>query len=98
MCGLDKILRFIKRFSGAETIFTSGCCYWFAHILTSRFQDGEIVLAVIENHFLMRLYDRLYDVTGDVTDKYANCVLISWADMDGYDSLQKERIVRDCIL
>ena len=94
----DDVLRFIRRFFGSEQTFTSGCCYWFAYILTSRFEDGEIVLAVIENHFLTRIHGRLYDITGDVTEKYESSVLVSWCDMDAYDVLQKERIVRDCIL
>lgn len=94
-----EILRFISRFSGSIEAFTSGCCYWFAHILTTRFQGhADIVLAVVENHFVARIKGRLYDVTGDVTEEYKNSVLVAWDQMDKYDSLQKERIVRDCIV
>ena len=98
MSSHDDVLRFIRRFHGSETAFTSGCCYWFAHILASRFVDGEIVLAVVENHFVFRFGGRLYDVTGDVTSSYWDSALVAWDEMDGYDSLQKERITRDCIL
>ena len=98
MSSHDDVLRFIRRFHGSETVFTSGCCYWFAHILASRFVDGEIVLAVVENHFVFRSGDRLYDVMGDVTSLYRDSVLVAWDEMDGYDGLQKERIMRDCVL
>lgn len=95
----EEILQFIARFAGSIETFTSGCCFWFAHILAERFRGhAEIVLAVVENHFVARIDGRLYDVTGDVTEEYKDSVLVAWDKMDEYDSLQKERIVRDCVL
>lgn len=94
-----EILRFISRFSGSIETFTSGCCYWFAHILATRFRGyADIVLAVVENHFVVRIGECLYDVTGDVTEEYKDSVLVAWRDMEKYDSLQKGRIIRDCIM
>ena len=93
-----EILGFIGRFAGSETVFTSGCCYWFAHILASRFTDAVIVLAVIENHFVTRISGRLYDVTGDVTEKYSDAFLVDWSDMANYDELEQARVLRDCVL
>ena len=68
------------------------------HKISKRKGHAEIVLAVVENHFVARIKGRLYDVTGDVTEEYKNSVLVAWDQMDKYDSLQKERIVRDCIV
>lgn len=94
----DEVLHFIAQFRGSEEVFLSGCCYWFAHILTYRFLDGEIVLALAENHFMARIWDRLYDVRGDVTDLYPDTDIIPWVDMPAYDGLRYGRIVRDCAL
>lgn len=47
----------------------------------------------IENHFVAEIEGRLYDITGDVTDKYD---VIAWDDLD--DDLLRARIIRDCIM
>ena len=33
-----------------------------------------------------------------MTEQYRNEILIEWDAMDAYDPLQKERVIRDCIL
>lgn len=76
-----------------DTVFTCGCCYWFAVILHSRFPNSVIMYDQIENHFVTQIENRLYDITGDVTDKYK---VIPWDSLD--DALLKTRIVRDCIM
>lgn len=48
---------------------------------------------VTENHFVAQIGDRLFDITGDVTDRYYN--VIEWEKYD--DKLHKERLIRDCI-
>ena len=92
------ILDFIKNFDDAQDTFLNSCCYWFAHILHTRFPQSKIVLAIVENHFLTNIDNKLYDITGDVTEQYRNETLVEWDAMDAYDPLQKERVVRDCIL
>lgn len=74
--------------------FTCGACYWFARILCERFaEDGaELCYDAVENHFVARINERLYDITGDVTGKYE---VIPWSQFD--DELEKARIERDCI-
>lgn len=91
------VLDFIRNFSGARKTFTSGCCYWFAYILCTRFPEGETVLSVVENHFLARISGRLYDVTGDVTAAYGKSLLVPWDRMPEYDELQYRRLLRDCV-
>ena len=46
----------------------------------------------IINHFVAQIGDRLYDITGDVTDKYK---VVEWEHFD--NELEKQRIVDYCI-
>ncbi len=103
----DKVIKFINRFTqggrnqGTIDTFTCGCCYWFAQILFERFYDPdawrdevEIMYDQIINHFGCCIDDRIYDITGDVTDQYNWGTWISVAQMD---ELHTERIIRDCV-
>lgn len=94
----DEILGFIQHFHGSETVFTDGCCYWFGYILQGRFQDAEAVYLPVTGHFVTRINGLLYDVTGDVTEKFADEKQVSWAEMDGYDRSVKDRVIRDSVL
>lgn len=99
------VLMFIGRFStdGQGTrwevveCFTQGCCYWFAFILKTRFDEeygAEIVVNYVANHFGCRICGRVYDATGDVTEKYDNWY--RWDDCD--DEILKNRITEYCIM
>ena len=68
-------------------------CYYFALILADRF-DGDIYYDVINGHFITKIQDNFYDWNGIVNTN--NC-LVEWNKMDQYDSLVKQRIIRDCI-
>lgn len=72
-------------------VFTCGCCYWFAFILCERF-NATIMYDPVMNHFAARIDGRLYDITGDVTDKFK---MIEWQKFD--DELEKQRIIGYCI-
>ena len=92
----DTVQSFLNRFHGDATeVFTNGCCYWFALILFRRFiRDGaEIVYDIIDNHFATKINGRVYDITGDITDK--THLWISWNEYK--DTAHKDRISRDCI-
>lgn len=71
----DKVLKYIKNFKCYDkndvlvNTFSKGYCYQFAVILKERF-DGVILYDPIEGHFITLINDRLFDITGDVTDKY----------------------------
>ena len=95
----NDILKFISRFTygdrkaAVEECFTQGCCFWFAYILKRRFY-GTIVYAEVDNHFGCRIWDRVYDITGDITEQYV------WVDFELLsirDPLHHQKIVRDCI-
>ena len=89
---------FLKRFhlsKDIDVVFTCGCCYWFAQILFRRFiRDGAVVMYSSDvNHFGTKIHGRVYDITGDVTDKYK---WASWTDFS--DEIEKKRIIRDCVM
>lgn len=103
----DKVMGFINRFTqggknqGTIETFTCGCCFWFAYILQERFydidawhEDVEIMYDQIENHFGCQIDGRVYDITGDVTDKYN---WQTWISVVDEDELHAEHIIRDCV-
>lgn len=97
----SEVLSFISRFTMGgryhEVIdsFSCGCCYWFAYILKSRFYSlfPEIVYDPVANHFGTMIRGRVYDITGDATERY------SWFGWDKLteEDCAKERILRDCV-
>lgn len=96
----DKVIDFIGRFLENQphgevvATFTGGCCYWYAKILQLRFDNEAIIMYdEVANHFGTMIGDRIYDITGDVTEKYS---WVSWASMSS-DNQHYQRIVRDCV-
>ena len=73
----------------------NGNCYYFAIILKDRFPEGKIYFDVIWKHFVFQYDNHYYDWTGTVNpDGY----LVEWDKFDEYDYLDKERVIRDCIM
>lgn len=91
----EEILGFISMFQSKETItiFTQGMCYWFAVILSNRFPDGEIYYDQIDGHFVTRICNKYYDVTGEITPTNGT---YAWAKID--DDMLKQRILSQVIL
>lgn len=91
---MDKFLARFHESENVDTVFTNGCCYWFAMILFIRFinEYAAIMYDQTVNHFGTMIDGRIYDITGDVTDKYN---WKPWSELD--DELLRKRIVRDCI-
>ena len=101
----NEVMEFINHFtadgSNREVIrtFSNGCCYWFAEILFQRFRgegDCEIIYDPIINHWACRLGDKIYDITGDIS----NSTEYSWENWDEYaakDAAHTKRLYRDCI-
>ena len=87
------ILDFIKRRFSNDCHWIDGNCYYFSLILKSRFPEGTIMYDVIENHFTLEINNIYYDWTGVVTPTLA----IPWDEIEAYDSLEYQRIVRDCL-
>lgn len=88
---------FLKRFhdyNDVDTTFTHGCCYWFAMILMLRFANyhPQMMYDQIDNHFGVKLGEKVYDITGDITTKYN---MVPWNSIS--DIALKARILRDCV-
>lgn len=94
------VLRFIRDFKCFDTgqvtrTFTNGYCYWFAFILHNRFPNSEIVYYAVGNHFACKIGNRIFDVTGDITDK--KFFFESWEDYKKVEPLESQRIIKYCI-
>lgn len=95
----NKILKYIDAFKSYDknnilvNTFTKGYCYQFALILQERF-GGTILYDPVEGHFVTLIDDCLFDITGDVTDKYPH--INTMYSKETYLSILS--IVEDCIL
>ena len=91
----NEILDFINGFKkfnkeAIETTFTNG--YWFAFILSERF-NGEIVMDIYGEHFMCKINDQLYDITGKI-----ECNKVKVFEEYKYeDPLHYKRLLRDCV-
>jgi len=104
------VIEFIqRRFPTAkdDPQWVSGNCYYFAVMLKSRFPKGFIVYNVIDGHFLFLYHSMLVDAVHheyldhkfvpSETNYMVNSSIVVWDYFSLYDSLQYERILRDCI-
>lgn len=106
----EKVLQFIDKFrnvgNNPDAIiinFTTGNCYWFAHILYNRFEHNvtysniEIMYNQIEGHFACRVNENLYDITGKIPDNEIKDY-ISWMALQYTDPALYRKICWDCVL
>ena len=92
---MSEIQEFIQRRFQSDCNWLSGNCYYFSLILKDRFPDGNIYYDVIDGHFVFKYQERYYDWSGEI---HPECYLVEWDKFDEYDSLQKQVIIRDCIM
>ena len=90
--------KFINNFKSSnpkeiEKNFLFGNCYWFAFILAERF-GGEIYYLPIKNHFITKINEIFYDITGKVALEER---AYKWTTYKTFDPLEANRIERDCI-
>ena len=85
------VSEFIQQFSDfnpavSEMFRSRQFDYWFAQILFRRFiNDGASILYSLSGvHFVVRIGGRLYDIDGDVTDKYENLIDVLSKDFSCY--------------
>lgn len=91
----QEILEFIKRRFPVDCNWTSQNCYYFSLILKDRFPEGKIYYDIIPGHFVFKYKSEFYDWTGSVKP-FGLC--IEWEKFAQYDELQKDVIIRDCLL
>ena len=95
---MNDVDKFLERFHDSDSVdapFTQGCCYWFAFVLYARFltKGATLMYDEVANHFATKIDGIVYDITGDVTNKY------SWKDWHSItDEALLSRIRRDCIM
>ena len=86
---MENVNNFLSIFhlpSNVNDIFANQYSYWFAFILFTRFiRDGAtIMFCSSKEHFGTMILERVYDITGDVTNLYE---WIPWNNVD--DDLKK---------
>ena len=95
---MNNIEKWIKKFKFVyaeelEIVFTEGNCYYFAVILREHF-GGEIYYLPIENHFICKIKENFYDITGKVIPEEEP---VCWTTYKDIDELEYNRVIRDCI-
>lgn len=90
----EEIVDFIKRrFYNTNANWLNGNCYWFAKILTDRFNYLDIFYDPIVGHFVAGVDDIYYDYTGQVNpEKVYKLSYIKDNEPNWY-----QRILKDCI-
>lgn len=86
------------RNDGTMHAFLEGYCYWFAHILYSRFLPyvkTYIMYNQILGHFATSINGKLYDITGRIEDD-GNWV--EWEQWKKDEPCYSKVVERDCIL
>lgn len=91
----DPVEAFIKRRFPAESNWKNENCYYFALILKDRFPGGYICYDVVNGHFSYYYDGHYYDHRGRFNP---DGFIVKWDAFDEYDSIQKVRIVRDCLM
>lgn len=98
----NEVMYFIHKFkelneSAIEDVFLHGNCYWFAQILIQRFpKQSELYYMEIDGHFITKICDRFYDISGEVTDLQE--VPTRWSVLKSVEPLRSDRIYRNCAL
>ena len=94
-----EIRKFIYNRFPYDNNWLDGNCYYFAVILKARYPEAIIVYDVANGHFLVKIEDIYFDWVGDHDfSEEIKKYFIEWEKFDEYDPLQKQRIIRDCIL
>lgn len=98
----EEIELFINRFkdhnSSYEELFLYQNCYYFAKILSERFDSGVIMYDRSCQHFLYSKDGLLYDITGNVTEEHDAKDLISLDELETTDPEEYNMIRSICIL
>ena len=92
---MNEILEFIQRRWKKDCDWTNGNCYWFAYILTTRFNNLKIYYLPIEGHFVAGDGITFYDFHG-INNLQEKPYLFSQLELE--EPHWYKRIVRDCIL
>ncbi len=95
--GRLEIIDFIEKRFPKDSNWIDGNCYYFALILKDRFPEGKILYDTIDGHFVTEIDGVNYDWSGVVSTRDYH-YYVEWDKFDEYDTLQRDRIIKDCIL
>lgn len=93
-----EINNFLAHFDNSKNVgevFGNECSYWFATILFRRFirNGAKIMFDKQSNRFGTEINNKIYDVTGDVTNDY------DWVPWESVSDLSlKEQITKNYIM
>lgn len=106
-----EIDKFIAPFRKPEliNIFTNGYCYYFAQILSTRFNSflwhpTDIYYNPIDCHFACLIGNKLWDINGAISDdiiEYQTNKFGHWYKWKYYidwEPLDSERVIENCII
>jgi hypothetical protein len=69
---IKKVIKEFKKFDKDNVLiktFTQGFCYDFACILKMNFPKGEIYFIKNRRHYVFKINNKFYDITGEVNIK-----------------------------
>jgi hypothetical protein len=84
-----------RRFASTNANWTNGNCYWFAKILTDRFEGLEIYYIPSEGHFVAGDGENFFDYNGLIKGTYR---YIPFKEIKEDDPLWYSRLIKDCVL
>ena len=88
-----EILKFIAQFADIKDSFLYGKCYWFAEILMLRFEGGVPYYNQVDNHWVVKFGDTLYDASGEIEDTAG---YEPWADVQVQEPALTKRLLKNC--
>ena len=91
----NEILDFIHRRWTKDANWLNGNCYWFAHILCTRFSQLEIYYEPIIGHFIAGDGNEYFDWSGEYKVN-KNTVIYKLSDIKEFDDLWYNHLMRDC--
>lgn len=91
----QEILDFIKRRFPNNCNWLTGNCYYFSLILKDRFPQTTVCYDIINGHFVTLIDGNYYDWSGRISP---NGPLVKWDEFEEHDYIQKQVIIRDCIM
>ena len=95
----EQVEDFIKRKFKKEADWCNGNCYWFAHILSSRFIELRIWYEHVEGHFLAGDFTGtvFFDWSGFRSKDSLQGIPVLWSRLQVVDPKLAKRVERDCI-
>lgn len=94
MTRFEDIRSFVERRFSKDSHWLDGNCFWFMHILKTRFPDVEECYDEIAGHFFVRTKD---GICVDWSGVYEPLCVSLVRDIKRYDPVLWSRLVRDCV-